>query len=164
MILTLWGVKLSYGLSRNSLWTSAKKKTGSSGRNSKFATLTFTTRFGSEPKRCVSEFYVSKFSIYSTMKHPSYKAAQQLFAHPVAWRLMMSETRALGTYCDTKPKNKPGLLEKTKQTSCFIIRSIHLISLSWWNKEGLKGGAISHILKRREMYIQFWSKYLKKVL
>jgi hypothetical protein len=53
-------------------------------RQNECEALPVTTRFGSETKRCVTEFYVRGFPTYSTKKHPFYKAAQVLFAHPVA--------------------------------------------------------------------------------
>jgi hypothetical protein len=63
------------------------------------------------------------------MKHPSYKAAAQgLFSHPVAYKLMMLETRVLGTYFQAKTKNKTGSAGKDKTHMFFIICSFHFIS------------------------------------
>jgi hypothetical protein len=64
------------------------------------------------------------------MKHPSYKAVQGFFAHPVAYRLMMLETRVLGTYFGTKTKNKTGSAGRDKTLKLFYICSFHFISKS----------------------------------
>jgi len=69
---------------RKPLCTSAKKKTDSRLRQNECAALLVIPIFGSETKRCVTGFYVRRFPTYSTKKHPSYKAAHELFFHPVA--------------------------------------------------------------------------------
>jgi hypothetical protein len=75
-------------------------------------------------------FYVRGFPTYNTMKHSYYKAAQVLLAHPIAYRLMILETRVLGTYFETRTKNKTGSAGKNKTQNLFCICSFHFISKS----------------------------------
>jgi hypothetical protein len=60
------------------------KKTDSKLWQNECTALPVTTIFGSETKKCVTEFYVRRFPTYSTKKHPSYEVAHELSFHPIA--------------------------------------------------------------------------------
>lgn len=78
------------------------EKSRSERRHSECAAL---TTVGSESIGYVMQLlYIGEFPTYSTMKEGSYIAADGLFAHPVANRLMELRNRVFATYFEPKPK------------------------------------------------------------